>query len=87
LSTLKYLFEGEKELYKGLKIESIGYNFEETYPVLLLNMDISSFTPDQLEISLLDVVKIIAEDHRIYLDDRLSSAMSFKNLIKKFKKI
>ena len=33
VSKLKYLFEGNKELFKGLWIED-KWNWEETYPVL-----------------------------------------------------
>ena len=38
LSTLKYLFEGRKELFKGLKIEKKKWNWSKTYPVIDLNM-------------------------------------------------
>ena len=38
LSTLKYLFEGRKELFKGLKIEKKRWNWSQTYPVIDLNM-------------------------------------------------
>jgi hypothetical protein len=57
LSTLEYLFKGEKELFKGLKIESIGYNFEDTYPVLFFSMDMDSSTPNELKNELLNKLK------------------------------
>ena len=38
LSTLKYLFQGEKKLFKGLKIEKKKWNWSQTYPVIELNM-------------------------------------------------
>ena len=38
LSTLKYLFQGEKKLFKGLKIEKKKWNWSQTYPVIDLNM-------------------------------------------------
>ena len=38
LSTLKYLFQGEKKLFKGLKIEKKKWDWAQTYPVIELNM-------------------------------------------------
>ena len=37
LSTLKYFFEGERELFKGLFIDSIDWDWE-SYPVLRLTI-------------------------------------------------
>ena len=37
LSTLEFLFRGERELFKNLKIGSTDYNFAK-YPVLFLTM-------------------------------------------------
>jgi len=36
ISTLEYLFKGEKELYKGLYIED-KWKWEETYPVIRID--------------------------------------------------
>ena len=36
LSTIEYLFKGEKELYKGLYIED-KWNWEEIYPVIRIS--------------------------------------------------
>lgn len=38
LSTFKYLFQGKKNLFKGLKIEKKKWNWSQTYPVIELNM-------------------------------------------------
>ena len=38
LSTLKYLFQGKKSLFKGLKIAKKKWNWAQTYPVIDLNM-------------------------------------------------
>ena len=38
LSTLKYLFEGRKELFNGLKIAKKKWDWSKTYPVIDLNM-------------------------------------------------
>jgi hypothetical protein len=81
LSTLEYLFKGEKELFKGLKIESIGYNFEETYPVLFFTLDNSSLSPDELKNKLLITVNELAESHDIYLKEGYSCSSAFAKLI------
>ena len=38
LSTFKYLFQGRKDLFKGLKIETKKWDWSKTYPVVELNM-------------------------------------------------
>ena len=38
LSTFKYLFQGRKDLFKGLKIEKKKWDWSQTYPVIELNM-------------------------------------------------
>ena len=42
LSTLKYFFEGRRELFKGLYIDSIDWNWEE-YPVLHIDLNTSKY--------------------------------------------
>ena len=38
LSTLKYLFSGRRDLFRGLKIEQSDYDFGKSYPVISLDM-------------------------------------------------
>ena len=38
ISTLKAMFEGRKELFKGLDIMKTGWNWKKKYPVIHLNM-------------------------------------------------
>ena len=38
LSTFKYLFQGRKDLFKGLKIEKKKWDWSKVYPVIDLNM-------------------------------------------------
>ena len=45
LSTFKYLFQGRKDLFKGLKIEKKKWNWLQTYPVIDLNMSDYDQTP------------------------------------------
>ena len=48
LSTLKYFFEGRRELFRGLCIDSADWDWQP-YPVLHLDMNTDRFTdPDAL---------------------------------------
>ena len=56
LDTLKCIFEGRRELFKGLKIEKRKYDWK-TYPVVMLNMaDIGGASIGELHENLLDMV-------------------------------
>ena len=45
LSTFKYLFQGKRKLFKGLKIEKKRWDWSKTYPVIDLNMSDYDQTP------------------------------------------
>lgn len=53
LSTLRYFFEGRKELFKGLYIDSAEWNWEE-YPVFRLDLNTEKYEVSGLLDSLLD---------------------------------
>ena len=56
LDTLKCIFEGRRELFRGLKIEKKRYDWKK-YPVVMLNMaDIGADSPAQLAENLVDMV-------------------------------
>ena len=56
LDTLKCIFEGRRELFKGLKIEKRRYDWKK-YPVVSLSMDeVKGETPDQLIENLIGTV-------------------------------
>ena len=60
LSTLKCIFEGRRELFRGLKIEKKRYDWKK-YPVVMLDMSkAKGETPDELKASLDSVVDGIA---------------------------
>lgn len=42
LSTLRYFFEGKRDLFKGLYIDSVNWNWEE-YPVLKLDLNTNRY--------------------------------------------
>ena len=57
LSTLKCLFEGRRELFKGLKVEKKRWDWKKTYPVVMLNMaDVVGENCSQLHENLVDLV-------------------------------
>ena len=83
ISTLKALFQGRRELFKGLKIEKTDWNWEkEIYPVLHLDMSVvASKTAAELEVSLQDMVRCFAADFKTDFDAGLPAKTNFKNLL------
>ena len=56
LDTLKCIFGGRRELFKGLKIEKKRYDWKK-YPVVMLNMaDVTASSVDELKTGLIDTV-------------------------------
>ena len=52
LSTLKYIFEGRRDLFKGLKIDKKKYDWKE-YPVIEFSMyDAKANTPEKIDAAL-----------------------------------
>ena len=57
LSTLAAIFEGKRELFKGLKIDKMKYDWKR-YPVVHLDMsDVSGETPAELKDAMFDMVE------------------------------
>ncbi|GAA5819308.1 MAG: AAA family ATPase partial [Methanobrevibacter sp. CfCl-M3] len=68
LSTLKSLFKGDEELFKGLFIEN-KWDWEDKYPIITLDMsEINSKTPEILEKSLINQIKRVANENEISLE-------------------
>ena len=62
LSTLQCIFEGKRELFKGLKIDKLDYDWKQ-YPVVHLDMtDVSGETPDELKDGLFDMVEGLVKE-------------------------
>ena len=79
LSTLKCLFEGRRELFKGLKIDRMKYDWKK-YPVVHLDMSkAKGETPDKLEAVLLGMVLRMARSFKVRLakTDIVTSASAF----------
>ncbi len=83
ISTLKAIFEGKKELFKGLAIYEKEYEWKQ-YPVIHLSF--ADYTPmknnaEKVDAYLLDKVATIAESHSIKLPSGIDSATAFGKLI------
>ena len=66
LSTLKCIFEGRRDLFKGLKIEKRRWDWKRTYPVVHLDMSrVKGETPDELKASLNALVNTIATTFKL----------------------
>ena len=79
LSTLKAIFEGKRELFKGLKIGKKRYDWK-TYPVVHLDMSqVKGETPDELEAVLLGMVLRLARSFKVRLakTDIVTAASAF----------
>ena len=65
LSTLKCIFEGKRELFKGLKIEKKKYDWK-TYPVVMLNMaEVVAPTVDKVRENLSDMVDGLVSEFKL----------------------
>ena len=82
IDTIGEVFNGDRELFRGLYISDSGYDFEK-YPVLRLDMsNVSSKTPEILEESLLNELRSRVLEEQFDLDYNIPSDL-FKNLIRK----
>ncbi|MCY4444241.1 MAG: AAA family ATPase, partial [Proteobacteria bacterium] len=60
VSTLKYLFEGKKDLFKGLYIED-KWDWSQKYPVVRLSMTGQNHNPEKISKNIIDQIITIAE--------------------------
>jgi len=62
LSTLHHLFAGDRDLFRGLKIEKTKWDWSKTYPVLHLDMsEVCGETPEDIEAGLCSLVGNVAD--------------------------
>ena len=89
ISTLKYLFLGRRDLFKGLWVDSSDWDWDnEIYPVLHLDMaHVASKTAAELEISLKNLVKSKAAEFGCEFDPGISSKDNFYNLLQHLPRI
>jgi hypothetical protein len=80
-STIKYLYEGRRELYAGLAIEPL-WEWSKTNPVVHLSLtETNCANPENLEISLFHLLQNIAAESGIVLASRYSS-QAFPELLR-----
>ena len=80
LSTLKAVFEGKKELFKGLAIYDKPYDWKP-YPIIYLDMaNCQAKTPQALDDFIFDTLVGLAEVHNVKLRG-LSNSKRFEFLI------
>ena len=85
LSTLKAVFEGKKELFKGLAIYDKPYDWKP-YPIIHLDMNGFDFSnADELKISLNRLMRETAEFHHLKLTETRPDQM-FRELITELSK-
>ena len=83
ISTLKALFQGRRELFRGLKIEQRDWDWEkEVYPVLHLDMsNAASANVEQMEGKLAQMIRHQCGTFGIPYDERVNAATNFISLL------
>lgn len=81
LSALKYFFRGERELFKGLYVDSIDYDWQP-HPVLHLDLNTGEYTdPVNLDVVINNMLRDWETKYQVAaVDDDISTR--FKNVIK-----
>ena len=84
ISTLKALFQGRRELFKGLKIEQTDWDWEkEVYPVLHLDMSSArGLTAESVRVSLQEYMRHKAGDFGAPFNPNLEPEGNFENLMR-----
>ena len=88
ISTLKALFLGRRELFRGLKIEQTDWDWEkEVYPVVHLDMSkMSSATVSGFESKLAIVLKFVFEEQGLTYDSKVTATENFLGLLESLPK-
>ena len=81
VSTLEAIFQGKRELFKGLAIDALDYDWK-TYPVIHIDFGDCPFdTPEELDSWLCDLVLRIAKENGVIVEGMRNSAVLFANLL------
>ena len=82
LSTLKAMFECRRELFKGLAIDSLPWEWDKPFPVLDFTMaSAKGTTYEEFRSALEGLVRTLGEENGIGYDARVPIAVNFENLI------
>ena len=89
ISTLKALFSGRRELFRGLKIEKTDWDWEkEVYPVIHLDMsNASASTLVDFEDKLGKMMKFVCEEFGVPYDPKVSAGANFLVLLEHLPKV
>ncbi|HEX4069395.1 MAG TPA: AAA family ATPase [Candidatus Babeliales bacterium] len=81
VSTLADIFSGDKELFTGLAISSLPYDWKK-HPVIMISFaDISYRTPDELEQGIKISLQRIAREYHIVLSQEFTSGQMLQELV------
>lgn len=84
LSTLEYFFRGEKDLFKGLAVETMDWEWKE-YPIIRIDLSNGSFSQKEgLEERLHEIINQISRNYDISIEGN-SSRARFNSLILRLK--
>ncbi len=80
LSTIRYLFEGERELFEGLWIHN-RWDWDKRYPVIMISMP-ECGGREELEVLLRDKLRLMCEREKVFTSSEHPSSL-FAELIQK----
>ena len=81
VSTLEAVFQGRRELFKGLAIDKTDYDWKP-YPIIHIDFGDCPFdTPKELDSWLCDLVLRIAKENGVVVEGMRNSAVLFANLL------
>ena len=81
VSTLEAIFQGKRELFKGLAIDALDYDWK-IYPIIHIDFGDCPFdTPKELDDWLCDLVLRIAKENGVVVEGMRNSAVLFANLL------
>ncbi len=82
ISTLKAIFQGKRELFKGLAIDKLDYDWK-TYPVIHLDMGSSQApTVEEFKSNLANMLSWIEREHGLPSNPEETITVRFQNLVK-----
>ena len=83
LSTLKAMFEGRRELFKGLAIDNLPWEWDKPFPVVSFTMSSAAgSTYEKFTSNLRSLVKGLAVEHGVPFDSDETTEKNFEDFLK-----
>ncbi|MCM1109662.1 MAG: ATP-binding protein [Clostridium sp.] len=82
LSTLEALFLGRRDLFRGLAIDSLLWEWVE-YPVFHLDLNVTDYTEEKSLVDRLDETLTLWEEKYRITPDKVAPELRFENIIRK----